>query len=162
MPLYSEVISDESILQILKDKYQTVLLIGCGACMNESLAYRYDLPITKNSTSVPFATVNELIRLADLLNKNGYYAKIKFYNDLNGFFCMENISVDNYPVENLDSFDIILILSCSAGYMALCDKNPYNKIVKITKPLGSIFYAYEDKDDQRQIVKSESQIIPLR
>lgn len=161
MPLYSEVINDESILNILQDKYQTVLLIGCGACMNESLAYKYDLPITINSTSIPFATVNELTRLADLLKKNGYYAKIKFYNDLNGFFCMENISVDNYPVENLDSSDIILILSCNAGYMALCDKIPYKKIIKITKPLGSIFYAYEDKDNQRKIVKSESQIIPL-
>lgn len=159
MPLYSEVINDEKIFQILQGKYQTVLLIGCGACMNESLAYKYDLPITINSTSVPFATVNELIRLADLLNKNGYYAKIKFYNNLNGFFCMENISIDNYPVGNLDSFDIILILSCSAGYMALCDKFPYKKIVKITKPLGSIFYAYDDKNNQRKIVKSESQII---
>lgn len=161
MPIYSEVIDDKSILQILQDKYNKVLLIGCGACMNESLAYKYDMPITKDSPSVPFATACELTRLAKLLSENGFIAETKFYDDIDGFFCMGDVSIDKYPVDNVASFDIILILSCGAGYLALCDKVPDSKIVKITKSLGSISYSYDDIDNKRYIVKGESKMIPF-
>lgn len=95
MPIYSEVIDDKSILQILQDKYNKVLLIGCGACMNESLAYKYDMPITKDSSSVPFATACELARLAKLLSENGFIAETKFYNDIDGFFAWEMYQLTN-------------------------------------------------------------------
>lgn len=45
MPVYSEVLDDNTIINLVRD-YKNILLLGCGACMNESLAFKNDTPST--------------------------------------------------------------------------------------------------------------------
>jgi len=161
MPIYSETLKDEDILRILGNRYQNVLVIGCGACMNESLAYRYSLPIFKGSPDIPYATVLELCRVEKLLADNGYKVETKYYNDINGFYCMTDIAVDSYPTDWTIKQNVILILSCNSGCEGLRLRLPNANIVRITKLIGGIPYEYLDKGDQRIIIKTESTIIPL-
>lgn len=161
MPIYSETISDENILRILRNKYHRILLIGCGACMNESLAYKYDKPICKDFSDVPYATVSELDRIAKMLEASGYEVETKHYNDIDGFFCMTDIAIDMYPIDKFHSPDVIMILSCDAGCLALRDRLPEAKVIKIANQIGYISYGYIDMAGQRIIVKGESAILPL-
>lgn len=66
MPIYSKSIQNKEILNILKNKYKKILLIGCGACMNESLAYLYDLPLSvkgERDEYYPVPVIKELNRI---------------------------------------------------------------------------------------------------
>jgi hypothetical protein len=153
LPIYSETISNENIIRTLGDKYHDVLIIGCGACMNEGLSYRYDVPIYNGSPSVPSATVAELGRIAEMLIANGYQVETKYYEDINGFYCMTDVSSDAYPLDWTGTPDIILMLSCASGCEGLRSRLPKARIVKITELIGGVSYGYIDKDDQRVICK---------
>jgi len=161
MPVYSETISDERILRILGNKYRRVLLVGCGACMNESLAYKNDLPIYKGSPDFPYATAAEVSRIEKLLKTNGYEVEKKTYDDIDGFYCMTDISSAKYPVDWTITPDIILILSCGAGLLAIRDKLPEMQVMKIAKQRGYLSYGFNDTNDQRTISKSDSAVIPF-
>ena len=162
MPIYSNTLSDESILRILRDKYHNILVIGCGACMNESLAYKYKLPIYNESPDIPYATVHELGRISELLSKNGYSVTTKYYNDINGFYCMADVSVDRYPIDWSEKPDIILLLSCNAGVDGLQDLLPSVNIVRITELIGGIPYGFNDKGNQRVMDEIETTILPIK
>lgn len=56
MPVYSEVLDDNTIINLVRD-YKNILLLGCGACMNESLALKNDTPIyiNENNSSIPYS-----------------------------------------------------------------------------------------------------------
>ena len=47
MPVYTELLSDDEIISIVPKNYHNLLIIGCGACTNESIAYKYGYPIFK-------------------------------------------------------------------------------------------------------------------
>jgi len=161
MPIYSEILNDESILQILRDGYHQILIVGCGACMNESLAYKHNLPLYIDNSNMPYATIHELHRIKELLTKNGYQVEIKYYNNIDGFFCMTDIAADEYPLDWEQHPDIILMLSCNSGCEGLRDRLPDTKIVKITKLVGGVPYGHRVVAGKRIIVAEESTIIPL-
>lgn len=65
MPIYTEIMSDSQILHLIPAQCHKIFLIGCGACTNESLAYKNDIPIYKDCIGVPYpyATSKELKRI---------------------------------------------------------------------------------------------------
>lgn len=161
MPIYSETLSNEQILRILGNKYQRVLVIGCGACMNESLAFKHNMAIYKNNLEIPYATIAELQRIEKMLTDNGYQVEIKYYEDIDGFYCMTNISIDEYPLDWVISPDIILLLSCNSGCEGLRDRLPNTKIIRITELIGGVPYGHRDNNGQRIMVANESTIVPI-
>jgi len=162
MPIYSETIDDDSILRILGKKYERVLIIGCGACMNESLAVRYSMPIYKESPNTPYATVHELQRIRELLATQGYQVETKYYNNINGFYCMTNIETDQFPLDWIMQPEIILVLSCTSGCEGLRDRLPTQKIVRITRLIGGLPYCFSDENEIRAIVKEDTEVLPLK
>lgn len=60
MPVYSEVLNDDVLIQKVGKKHKDILLLGCGACMNESLAYKNDSQIFVNDeygNKIPYSNI---------------------------------------------------------------------------------------------------------
>jgi hypothetical protein len=62
MAVYSIPFELEEILAEVRGKFQKILVIGCGGCTNESLAYIHKIPITNvnGHELTPIATNEEL------------------------------------------------------------------------------------------------------
>ena len=164
MPIYSETIPENQIICLLSRKYSQVFIIGCGACMNESLAFKYNLPITKSieeSKILPYATSCELKKIELVLANHGFNVESKYFNDINGFLCMAGQDSNDYPICWKQEPDIILTLCCSAGFNAIRERFPNYKVVKIAKQTAFISYSFSDKGGERVILKDKSTLIPI-
>lgn len=165
MPVYSDILSNEKIIRVLQGKYKIVAIIGCGACTNESLAYKNFLPIfdtNKNGYIYPYATAAELLRLESFLKGEGYQVEIKYFNDIDGFVCMRKINGENpYPIIWNSEPDIILSLCCGSGCDVISEMFPHTPIVKITQQVGTLFYSYADENGKRMISRDQSVVVPL-
>ena len=165
MPVYSNILCDEAIIKILQEKYKKVAIIGCGACTNESLAYKNSLPIfdtNKNGYIYPYATAAELLRLESFLKSRGYQVEIKYFNDIDGFVCMRKISGENpYPIIWHSEPDIILALCCGGGRDVISEIFPHSPVIKITQQVGTLFYSYADENGKRIICRNQSVVVPF-
>lgn len=163
MPIYSEVFSDTEILGLLNRQYKKVAIVGCGACTNESLAYKNSLPIFVNKHGniiYPYATVSELLRIKSVLCREKYQVEIQYYNDVEGFVCMKKTSaIDTYAISWDNQPDIILTLCCGAGYETIREMFPKIPVVKITNQIGFLFYSYIDNKTARLICRERSAVI---
>lgn len=162
MPVYSRTIGDKQILQLLQNKYFRVFLIGCGACMNESLALQNGLPITESledSKIAPCATAYELRRIANTLMAHGYQVEIQYFNDINGFLCTSEINHQSFEICWTKNPDVILTLCCSAGFDAIKKRFPDIKVIKITQQIGLMMYSFSDQTGKRIIDVEQSKII---
>lgn len=165
MPLYSEVLSNESIIAELQGKYEKIAIIGCGACTNESLAYKNSLPVfdmDESGNKYPCATVVELERLRAFLVCTNYQVETKCFNDINGFVCMrKNKDADTYSIVWHDNPNVILALCCTAGSGVIKELFPDIPVVCITRPIATLFYSYSDHNGKRLICKDNSMIFPF-
>lgn len=163
MPVYSDILSNESIIRALQGKYKIIAIIGCGACTNESLAYKNFLPIfdtNKNGYIYPYATAAELLRLESFLKSEGYIVETKYFNDINGFVCMREINGENpYPIIWHSEPDIILALCCGCGRDVISEMFPHIPVVKIAQQVGALFYSYVDKNGKRLICRDQSGVV---
>ena len=137
-------------------------IIGCGGCMNESLAYDGDLCIFKDGNSLPAATVHELNKLKEYLHKNNYSVETKYYDDINGFWCMRSIDCQDYDLSWNIQPDIILVLSCPSGQHALSEELSGYTVIGITETLGGLSYCYRDVAGDRFIIKEKSRVLPIQ
>ena len=143
MPVYTEILSDDEIIGIVTDAYKRLLILGCGACTNESIAYRkcYPIFLKKDDEDIyPYATVMELKRVKHLLESKGHEVSIKYFNDIDGFFCMTNVNDDDYCLELDDSVDAILCLCCPCGIAALKRIISTIPLFGISKLKGTLAY----------------------
>ena len=162
MPVYSKVINNEAILKLVsRYNCHNILVIGCGGCMNESLAYDGGMCICKDGTEIPYATIVELDRIKKLLCDHHYTVEIKYYEGVKGFLCMENVDDCRYGLQGNNQPDIILVLSCLSGLYALREKLPKYNIMCITETKGGLSYYYKDEKGSRYIVKEKSKITPM-
>lgn len=165
MPVYSDVLSNEDIIRVLQGKYKVIAIIGCGACTNESLAYKNFLPIfdtNKNGCIYPYATASELLRLESFLKNKGYQVEIKYFNDIDSFVCMREINAENsYPIFWRSKPDIILALCCGAGRDVISEMFPHTQVIKITQQVGVLFYSYADEKGKRMICRDQSVVVPF-
>jgi len=162
MPIYSEPLSDGEILKLLKDNYNHVLLLGCGSCMNESLAYKNDLPIFAKDESgkiVSYAVHSELIRLTNFLKEQGVNTRYELLPEGSNSRCMLNYSEELYPLPLYPRPEIIVSLgcpSCKFGIEMMSDGVP---VVKATRQLGYLAYGHvTEADGTRRIIKEKSRL----
>ena len=164
MPIYTEIMSDSQILHLIPTQCHNIFLIGCGACTNESLAYRNDLPIYKECIGAPYpyATSIELSRIKKLLQKNGFFVECKYFDDISGFLCMNHLGQNDYSLEWNELPDIILCMCCSSGYAAIKKAIPTILVETVSQIKGVISYSYKDIGNTRIIVKEQSVVVPIK
>ena len=154
---------DSKILDLIPIQCHNIFLIGCGACTNESLAYRNSIPIYKDcvGTPYPYATSIELRRIKKMLQKNGFSVECKYFNDIGGFICMNHVGQNDYPIEWKKLPDIILCMCCKSGYDAIKKLIHSIPVISVSETKGVISYSYKDIDNTRIIIKEESTVIPI-
>ena len=156
-------ISNESILELVsKDNCRNILIIGCGGCMNESLAYDGDLYLYKKGIEGPYATINELNRIKQFLCNHHYSVEVKWFKAPNDILCTSNIDACKNEMDWNVQPDIILMLSCFSGLLAWKARFPEHNIMCITEAKGGLSYYYKDEDFTGKIVKEKSMITPRK
>lgn len=148
MAVYSEIYKNEEILNILDNKYDRVLLIGCGACMNESLAHLYDLPLSirgDRDDILPIPIINELKRIAVMLEENGYRTEWKYIPEGSNSLCIIDTTKELYHISFGSEPEVVLLLSCPAGREGIKKTFEEIPVINITRQKGVLFY--EKKDD---------------
>jgi hypothetical protein len=155
MPVYSKTIEDKKIINLVKDKYQNVLILGCGACMNESLAYTNDTPIYDNSK--PYSIERELQRVANILSQFCLKVKWNVIPEGSNTLCMRKIDSSSFVLE--EQPDVILILCCPSGQFGLKSNVTNVPIIGISKPFGFLSYAYIEDGTKKVMVKDKSKVI---
>ena len=162
MPLYSEVMNEGEINKLVGVSPHNILIIGCGWCTNESIAFHDHLPIFQTSTAidssksaVPYAVNTKLTQVARSLESLGHHVYIGFPNDLNcNFLCtpenpvlapiLENISVD---------IDLILAMCCMAGSGSIRrEVGTQIPVIQITRQCGVLSYTSYELDDKSEIM----------
>lgn len=175
MAVYSKIIDDHSIIKAINNHEKNILIIGCGGCINESLAYTNERPIFKapegkmlTEEPYPYAVHVELIRLKALLEQEGFNAKCFESYELRdegcdeGFLCIRKSGISFDLIGKFKEFKIdkILTVCCGAGTYGI--KDDYGKnipVYQITKPFGMIAYSYKDVDNARYIDYEHSKLI---
>ncbi len=162
MPIYSESIQNDEILNILGNKYKKVLLVGCGACMNESLAYLSDLPLSvkgERNEYYPVPIIKELKRIAKMLGERGYEVDYQYIPEGSNSLCMIDSTKEIYNVSLESKPEIVLVLSCPAGREGIKTTIKEIPVIQITRQKGFLFYKYETNfDGSRNIIKKESKV----
>jgi hypothetical protein len=165
MAVYSKTLSDDEILALIPmASKKRILIVTCGGCVNESLAYDNDIPIfvcDKNGNNIPHASYVEAVRIADLLKRNGYEASIKLQDGELPVICI--FSAEENGILKVETTpDIILTLSCLSGAILLRTLTQI-PVYAITKQVGYLAYTYTtDKNGNRVIIKERSQIEEIK
>lgn len=166
MAVYSEVLDNQKILTMLKNRYKRVLIIGCGGCMNESLAFKNHLPIFKMDDSlnfIPFAVTQEMIRISIFLKLHEFEVNSFLINEGMPVLCIYSDQNDVFFFEDRNKPDVIVALCCAAGLVGLNAKfRSKIPVLHITKQLGQIAYSYKDLNGERIIVYNKSKAILLK
>lgn len=175
MAVYSKIMGDAAIINLVSGKYSNILLIGCGGCINESLAFTNHHPIfnapegkTLKDESIPIAVRLELNRIKNLLETNGHAVRIfeshelKKYKTIDGFLCIRKSGMpfDLLGLFSDFSIDVILTICCGAGTFGIL--NDYGKsipVLQITRAFGMLSYSFVDEEDARRIDYKNSKII---
>ncbi len=167
MAVYSVTHPNEIILKRVNGVFSKILVIGCGGCANESLAYTNNWAICDHSQDqIGLATARELERIEALLIDNGFEVRCTLVPLGGNALCIR------YPGDPFDynlhaSFfpDVILALCCPAGTFGLMDdlrvaglKVP---VYQITRQVGHLSYFYNVKEDKRWIDYSKSKVIKI-
>ena len=156
MPQYSQILSDEIILNMVKPYYKKVLLLGCGGCMNESLAFLHSCPLVVHGKKDTFpALESELNRLVELLNNNGLSAKTLILPPESNLNCIRNIHGERFSLPKALPIDVILVLSCPAGQGGLLRTLKNIPMINITKLTGELYYKFLDDGKKRIIVNGK-------
>ena len=162
MPVYSETIAADYIFEKLPHKTNNILIVGCGACMNESLAYKYNTPIfIKNDLNriIPISIINELERVKLLLAQQGYKSEYEVLPEDSNSRCMINLNQKQYKPNNKMCPDVVLALCCNAGVYGLKKLFKDIPIIKITIQRGVLAYGYKDNSLGQRIIEQEHSIV---
>lgn len=172
MAVYSKIYEDEKILG-LSSGYKSILLLGCGGCANESLAFTNHTPIyvatkgnniksaIEKSEVIPYSVKSECERIKQLLEKRGHYVLCSLIPLSQNTLCIRH-SGPKYSFNPDNQFvpDVILTVSCSAGaYGIYEDVNKSVPVYSIMQSCGQLAYYYEDLLGERKIVYDKSDVI---
>lgn len=156
MPQYSEILSDENILNMVKPYYKKVLLLGCGGCMNESLAFLHSSPLVAHGSKDTFPALEfELNRLSKLLESNGLSTKTLIIPPGSNLNCIRNIHGTKFTLPKDFNIDVILVLSCPAGQGGISKTLKNIPLINITKLSGQLYYKFLDDGKKRIIVNGK-------
>ena len=137
--------------------------------MNESLAYKFGLPIVDRSEDnrelIPVPIVTEVRRIEQMLRKNGYAVYIKIKKDGIHIGCMNDSSYATwerfYPEK--DKPDCVLAICCPAGQAGIQQLSGDIPVKCITKQLGVLSYTFSIAENgRREIERNASSISPFQ
>ncbi len=143
MPIYSRTINDSELLNTIPEGSESVLIVACGGCMNESLAYDCHTPITQkleDGNLVAYSARAEAERVANILISNGYTTKILMpsYNMLVLCISDEKSFLELFKLDYKP--DCVLVLSCDAGVMAV-RRYIDSRVLNITRQCGFLSFS---------------------
>lgn len=162
MAIYSKTLCDEQILALIPEQSHHVLIVACGGCVNESLAYDHETPIVVldvDGTEIPQASLIEAQRISKMLIYKGYETEIKLLNGDLPVLCI--FSDEREEILPPNRLDVILTLSCISGSIGLRTLTNV-PVFSITKQAGYLSYTYaKDKEGNKIMIKERSQITGL-
>jgi len=152
MPKYSEVLSDEEILGMINPTYKKVLLLGCGGCMNESLAFKHNLQIISYGEEKSYPAIEvECQRLKSVLMNNGFLVDTIILPPGSNARCIRDLGSKPFTLPNRIQPDVILVLACPDGLWGISSRIIDVPLLRISKWGGTIFYRYSDDSKERKI-----------
>ena len=172
MAVYSTIFEDQKIIE-LSSKYKNVLLLGCGGCANESLAFVNNKPLyvvseeeeldvaIKKSIAIPYSVKEECERIKHLLEANGHFVVSSLIPLSQNTLCIRHDG-DKYNINPKSQFvpDVILTISCSAGAFGVYeDIGKSIPVYSIMQSRGQLAYYYKDTFDKREIIYEKSTVI---
>ena len=166
MAVFSIIFPVEKILSLIQRKYRMVLVVGCGGCNNESLAYVNNWEICDHvDASIGRATARELDGITSVLTENCFEVKSTAVplGGVNAVCIRHDGNQFNYnPHPNVKP-DVILALCCAAGTFGMRDDlraaGDKIHIFQITSNAEQLAYYYFVKDNKRWIDYSRSRVI---
>jgi hypothetical protein len=171
MAVYSTILPDSTILKRVNG-FKSTLIVGCCACLNDSLAFSTDQPLAKvvidentgTTNLLPILVDEELKRIKGLLENNGISTRVE-----STFPICEISFITEQFISKLSEYsaevESILSVSCVAGTLAL--KKQLGKVFKIvsaTKTQG-VFQPSKFLDGSKEFVyldKSQSTIMKFK
>jgi len=166
MPIYLELIKDDRFIEITKD-YNSILIIACPGCPNESLAHLKSVPltkdptITKNQTETEHYAINqEVRRLSKMLQEQGLFVENEVLDDK--YLCLLNEN-DCIRLRNIiPRCDAVLILGCPAAFEGM--KRIIGESSHVLLGMRSValfFYRYKNVPTVGIKYITEAQFYPL-
>lgn len=154
MPKYSELFSDEKIVSLIDPSYKNILLLACSGCMNESLAFKYSLPIISYGDKETYPAVeSECLRLTAFLVNKGFSVDTLYIPS--GVKCIRNLDEEQLSMPNTLNPDVALVLACPDGLWGLSKQINDIPLIRISKWMGTIFYRYHDDGIERKIERGK-------
>lgn len=170
MAVFSTILDDDIILEkAIKPYVKNILLVVCGGCSNESLAYIKKLPVFVSAngksliesladwTAIPYASKSEAERIAKLLEKHGYSVETRLVPLGEDILCIRNELHKGF-LQNARP-DIIMAICCPAGIVGIKQEIADIPIVALMKPHGQLYYKYHDSENTRVIIYDQSMIV---
>ena len=154
MAIFSEIISDQKILEAVPKNCKKILIFACGGCVNESIAYTNSTPILRDG--VPFASKKEAERISNMLSQKGYDTQIKTLDGDMPVLCIYD-GLSSLMKEDYFVPDAIFALSCHSGVVGL-EMLQSKPVVPMTTQIGYIAYTYEDINNDRVMIKSKTAV----
>jgi hypothetical protein len=169
MAVFSRILEDSAIIDAARN-FSNILIITCGGCINESLAYSNKLPIFKevNGKTIAYAVHLEAKRISKLLSDNKHIVKVFTSDEVknlgweDGFLCIRKKGTKFDLFSHIGNFkpDLILSICCAAGTFGIVDNYETKIPVKqITKPLGMLTYVFDYENGEQTIDYSHTKII---
>ena len=163
MAVYSIVLPDSTILKRVNG-FKSVLIVGCGACLNDSLGFNTERPLARvvpnENTDVPdllpLLIDDEIQRIKILLENNGISTCTDSMIPLCEISFMTEPFITNLSKLSSEA-EAIISLSCSVGTLALKKQlgNVF-KIIPVTKTLG-IFQVSKFLDESGEYIYLDKQ-----
>jgi hypothetical protein len=171
MAVYSTILPDSTILKRVNG-FKSALIVGCCACLNDSLAFSVDRPLAKvvidentgATNLLPMLVDEELERIKGLLESNGLSTRVESTFPLCeiSFVTEEFISKLSEHSANVEA---IISVSCIAGTLALKKQlGKVFKIVSVTKTQG-VFQPSKFLDESGKFIyldKNQSTIMKFK
>lgn len=161
MTIYSRMLNEQEITDSLSYDSKRILIVACGSCMNESLAFENELPIiiyTDEGKSVSIASFYTAQKLAAKLENLGYETKI-----IVDGVCIIRDNNKTLLLDSIKSFkpDTILSISCKAGLLGI-KKLTNIKSLLVTKHAGYLSIIYKENGYMRYIKHADVSLINKR
>jgi len=171
MAVYSVLKPETDILDMLKEyDVKDLIIIVCGGCANESLAYFRREPIFKSTNNrrlcdsfadgdaIPFASVSAGEQIKTFLSSHGYNVKMVVIPAGDNSLCIREKSTSLF-CHGEGNYDLVLAMCCPAGIVGIRQEFNNIPVFPLMKPVGQLYYKYVDSDCSREMIYDECVII---
>jgi hypothetical protein len=168
MGVYTEVLPDKEIISKCEG-FNTVVIVGCGSCTNESLAFLNETLITKTIQkengqidTIRYEVTCEIERIRKTLEVYRHKVEQILINDGKNSVCtIDDNNIELYK-RQIPIADVYLTLCCPSGQMGLGEIiGNFHTILPIMKVVGTLYCHFEEIEGCQKIIKEKSKILPF-